>query len=293
MANCRDAGCNCKLAAGPGIQISGSGTSANPYVVKTDAPGLAESFQVNDTESVNLTLRGSGTPNDPFILQGDATIRLTALADVDDPEGGPAVGEVPTWVGVGGAGHWEFKVPPPSPAGAVNVSTGLIGVGSAPDPIKIRMIGTTAGGATSGLEVYADADGNLRAVAPVAAAVDWSTITGKPSVFPPSTHTHTLNQITDYVTPTWANLSGKPSTFAPSAHTHTLSQITDYTAPTWANLSGKPSTFTPSAHTHTISQITDIANASVSNATQVNGNKVSVQSGAPSGPSTNDLWFWG
>ena len=27
--------------------------------------------------------------------------------------------------------------------------------------------------------------------------------------------------------PTWANVTGKPSTFAPSTHTHTKSQITD------------------------------------------------------------------
>lgn len=51
--------------------------------------------------------------------------------------------------------------------------------------------------------------------------VEWADITNKPATFPPSTHTHTKSQITDF------------------AHTHTKSEITDF------------------AHTHTISAITD------------------------------------
>ena len=44
----------------------------------------------------------------------------------------------------------------------------------------------------------------------------WAVITGKPTTYPPATHTHA-----------WGDITGKPSTFAPSAHTHTKSQITD------------------------------------------------------------------
>jgi hypothetical protein len=29
----------------------------------------------------------------------------------------------------------------------------------------------------------------------------------------------------------WTDVTGKPTTFAPSAHTHTISEITDYVAP--------------------------------------------------------------
>lgn len=174
------------------------------------------------------------------------------------------------------------------------------------------------------------------------AAVNWSNLTGKPTTFPPDSHTHTIAQITDLnvsqsatattvaqrdssgrltvATPSssthattkayvdaqivdakkWANLTGVPSTFTPSSHTHTIAQITDLnvsetavgstvvkrdssgratvSTPTstghattkayvdnavtaskaWANLTGKPSTFTPSSHTHTKSQITDL-----------------------------------
>jgi hypothetical protein len=70
-------------------------------------------------------------------------------------------------------------------------------------------------------------------------AVTWSTLTGKPSTFTPSAHTHAFSDIT-----------GKPATFAPSAHSHDYSEIT-----------GKPSTFPPSAHTHSIADTTGLAEA--------------------------------
>ena len=84
----------------------------------------------------------------------------------------------------------------------------------------------------------------------------------------------------------WGNVSGKPSTFTPSSHTHTKSQITDFpsslpasdvyswakakTKPSyaWSEITSKPSTFTPSSHTHTKSQITDFP-ASLKNPTSV------------------------
>lgn len=75
---------------------------------------------------------------------------------------------------------------------------------------------------------------------------------------------------------TWNSISGKPSTFTPSSHTHTKSQITDFPssmpasdvyawakAPSkpsysWSEITGKPSTFTPSSHTHPLSNISDL-----------------------------------
>ena len=75
---------------------------------------------------------------------------------------------------------------------------------------------------------------------------------------------------------TWNSISGKPSTFTPSSHTHTKSQITDFPssmpasdvyawakAPSkpsysWSEITSKPSTFTPSSHTHPLSDISDL-----------------------------------
>lgn len=67
-------------------------------------------------------------------------------------------------------------------------------------------------------------------------SVAWADITGKPSTFAPSAHTHPWSEVTD-----------KPSSFTPSAHTHAWDAITD-----------KPSTFTPSDHGHAIDDITGL-----------------------------------
>ncbi len=66
--------------------------------------------------------------------------------------------------------------------------------------------------------------------------------------------------------PTWASVTGKPSTFAPSAHTHTSADITDFASAVvavsppvdWSSLTGKPATFAPSAHTHLKGEITGL-----------------------------------
>lgn len=89
-------------------------------------------------------------------------------------------------------------------------------------------------------------------------ASTWSEITGKPTAFPPSTHTHA-----------WSEITGKPTTFTPSAHTHLWADITDKPttfAPSththaWTDITGKPTTFTPSTHTHAISDVTGLQTA--------------------------------
>lgn len=75
-------------------------------------------------------------------------------------------------------------------------------------------------------------------------SVAWSAITGKPSTFAPTAHTHTESQITDlnHFSGVYRDLTGKPTLFDGS----------------WGALSGKPSTFTPSAHTHPASEVTGL-----------------------------------
>lgn len=196
MADCGDGGCSCRILAGEGITITGSGTLGNPYLVSSDFSGLASAFQVNDTPTVNLTIRGAGTPSDPLILSADSSVKLTELSDVDDPEGGPVAGESPVWIGSGATGHWEFSVPPPAPAGSVNVSSGILGTGAFADPIHVNLASYTAG-STSGLPVYVDTVGALRVTPPEAATVDWSTIQNKPNTFTPSAHVHAASDITN------------------------------------------------------------------------------------------------
>jgi hypothetical protein len=73
-----------------------------------------------------------------------------------------------------------------------------------------------------------------QAIAELAPPPTWDSVLNKPATFPPSAHTHTASQITDFasavvaVSPPvdWSSLTGKPTTFAPSAHTHLKSEIT-------------------------------------------------------------------
>jgi len=196
VADCGDGGCSCRILSGDGVTVSGSGTLSNPYVVSSDFSGIAQSIQVNDTPTVNLTLRGAGTPTDPLILSADTALKMTQLSDVADPEGGPQVGETPVWVGSGTAGHWEFKVPPAAPAGAVNVGVGLGGVGDVGNPIYVKLVSNTPG-LDTGTPVYVDSVGNLRITPPTTTSVDWSSVTNKPTTFPPATHTHTVTDISN------------------------------------------------------------------------------------------------
>jgi hypothetical protein len=70
------------------------------------------------------------------------------------------------------------------------------------------------------------------------AATSWGSITGKPTDFPASPHTHPAAQITDFaaavvaVSPpvAWSNLTGKPATFPATAHTHAATDITGLSA---------------------------------------------------------------
>jgi hypothetical protein len=51
------------------------------------------------------------------------------------------------------------------------------------------------------------------------ATKDWNSLINKPSTFPPSAHTHSRSDVTDFwSSPFWNNIPDKPSTFPPSAH---------------------------------------------------------------------------
>jgi hypothetical protein len=102
------------------------------------------------------------------------------------------------------------------------------------------------------------------------AATDWDSVSGKPSTFPPATHTHTVADTTGLQ----VALDGKAAT----SHTHPLSQLTQSSATpgqvaTWNgtawvpqttdpgvtsynDLTDLPGTFPPSAHTHAAADIT-------------------------------------
>nr|DAR44061.1 MAG TPA: structural protein [Caudoviricetes sp.] len=112
-------------------------------------------------------------------------------------------------------------------------------------------------------------DGGSVNYANSAGAVAWGNVTGKPSTFTPSSHTHDDRYYTESEVD--SKLSGKANT----SHNHTISQITDIanasvksaTSATtaasaqsveWNNVKNKPSTYTPSTHNHDNSTITSV-----------------------------------
>lgn len=107
-----------------------------------------------------------------------------------------------------------------------------------------------------GTVAWADITGKPTEFTPSAHTHGWSEITGKPSTFAPSAHGHGWDEITGKpteFTPSahghgWDEITGKPTEFTPSAHSHS-----------WDSITGKPTEFTPSSHAHTASQISDFA----------------------------------
>lgn len=87
-------------------------------------------------------------------------------------------------------------------------------------------------------------------------AVDWSSITGKPSEFPPEAHTHTTSQITDL------NLSEITTDIDNLQHNEAnIIQTTGETVDRVNTLELQMSNKANTNHTHTSSQITDLGSS--------------------------------
>ena len=142
-----------------------------------------------------------------------------------------------------------------------------------------------------------DNTGLYSGTAAKANSVPWSGVTGKPSSYTPSSHTHTVSQISDFGTHVYdATISrtantvlAAPNGKAGSASFRALvaadipsitkSKITDFPTSlpasdvyawakasskpsySWGEITGKPSTYTPSSHNHTVIQGTSSTSA--------------------------------
>ena len=150
-----------------------------------------------------------------------------------------------------------------------------------------------------------------QAIAVLAPPPTWDSVTGKPSTFPATAHTHLKSEITglpadlaalsaadtalddriDYLT---ANLDPAAlDSIAEAAasigslqtqldtHTHTASDITDFASAVvavsphvdWSSLTGKPATFPADPHTHAAEDITGLTDALDGKATAAQGAK--------------------
>jgi hypothetical protein len=139
---------------------------------------------------------------------------------------------------------------------------------------------------TSGQTLTTDGSGVLSWVTPSGGggggSVDWTAITGRPSTFAPSAHTHPPTDVSAGtfgagvllpaaqvsagvfgagVVLSWASLSGVPATFTPATHTQDWSTITGRPAAfpsDWSTLASRPATFPPSLHRHGWTELDNI-----------------------------------
>lgn len=167
MARCSCGGstCSCRVVAGAGVEVSGNGSSATPYVI--DATGdISGALIAISSDTLQLATTGEGTEANPMQITGHVTMELTDLLDVADPAT-PQEGEVPVWT----TDHWEFKIPTAAPPGTVNVGAGILGDGSSGSPLMSAISGVWGSGSmagfpadtTLGTPVYIDAFGQMRA----------------------------------------------------------------------------------------------------------------------------------
>lgn len=136
IARCGCAGqsCSCLIVEGEGINVSGSGTVDDPYVIESSASDIAGTIQFVDTDTVDFTVSGSGTEANPYQVRADATVALDDLTDVDAPA--PAENEVLAWNGTA----WVPAPPNTVDPGAISVAEPLTGDGTAASPLGLDLV---------------------------------------------------------------------------------------------------------------------------------------------------------
>jgi len=129
---CSGTGCSCLVQGGTGIEVDGAGTETNPYVINSvGGAGGGGGLTVSDTATIDLVLLGEGTTEEPYLLSGNATVSLDELLNVADQD--PTNGQVLAWNGT----VWQPVPATTAPTGSIAVGTGLLGDGSAGDPLRI------------------------------------------------------------------------------------------------------------------------------------------------------------
>jgi hypothetical protein len=194
---CDGGKCSCLVLAGSGIDVSGSGSASNPYIISA-TQDLTSRIQVADTDSVDMHATGSGTDDDPLTISADVTLSLDDLTDVTAPT--PSSGDTITWNGT----QWVAGPPAVVPPGAVNVGAGLTGTGAVDSPIAAAVSGVWGvspldvygDDSTAGLAIYVDSNGQLRAE-PRVPVISYDDLTDVPATFPT----------------TWDEVAGKPTSW--------------------------------------------------------------------------------
>ncbi|MEX1655507.1 tail fiber domain-containing protein [Streptomyces pseudovenezuelae] len=243
-----------------GVADGVGGTSFYTYADATGmtvkvSPGFAivRGHAINSTATEVLTVAASNTAArvDRVVLKLDPAANSITLA----VKTGTAGSSTPPALTQTDTGIYEFSL------ATVAVGANVTSISAASVQGERKFLGNTVGGWTTSTRPDSPRVGRLgfnqstntwefwngTAWANLTQAVDWSTLTNKPSTFPPSAHTHG-----------WADISDKPTTFPPAAHSTDWSTIVNEPATyppsthshTWSSITSKPSTFPPSSHSH-------------------------------------------
>ncbi len=183
------------ITGGDGLSVTGSGTVSDPYVISGD---VELNMVGADSTTIDMTVVGSGTVSDPFVISAEATVSVNDLTDVSDSTP-PVTDDVLKFDGT----NWVYGPVPVSP-GAVNTGGGISGDGSGGAPISVDVSNTVVD-ATSGLYTYIDSNGELRAEVRGTA---WADVSGKPTTFAPAPHTHPNSDLTQMLSGTTAPTAG-------------------------------------------------------------------------------------
>lgn len=132
MPSCCGSGssCSCKISAGGGIEVAGSGTAVDPFIISA-----AVGFEVADNPQFDLTLTGSGESGNPYTLevQYATTSKLDDVPDVNASS--PANGQVLSWNSA--TSTWVPANPTTAAAGSVSHDQSLSGDGSVGTPLAV------------------------------------------------------------------------------------------------------------------------------------------------------------
>lgn len=235
---------------GTGFNVYGDGSGMRVKVNAGYAIVRGHAVQSTATETVTIAAASAATRYDRVVLRLDPTANTITIAVVQGTSGGgvPALTQTDT-------GVYEF------PLATITVPVGAATISPSNVQGEREFLGNSVGGWTTATRPRGPRTGRLglntstnqwefwdgtqwRDLAPT---INWSTIQGAPSTFPPASHTHPWGDVTGKPSTfppglhvhSWGDIGGKPSTYPPSSHSHS-----------WSSITGKPSTFSPSSHSH-------------------------------------------
>ena len=189
MARCGCTGqsCSCLVQGSGAITVTGSGSALNPYVVSGGA-----AIAVLDSSTIDLTLSGDGSGSSPYSLRADATITLGEL------EGVSVTGSTGYVLAKQSDGTFALVPPATAAPGTIFVGNGLDGDGTSGDPINLVLASNSgltvdAGGLKANTVIT---DTGVVSSGVLTASSGWSITEGKGRRWGPVVHLQIVAQRT-------------------------------------------------------------------------------------------------